>query len=41
MKKIFIFIIYFMFVINVNAFEVDINSDYAFVYNIKENNDNQ
>ena len=26
-----------MFILSVNAFEVDINSDYAFVYNLKEN----
>ena len=37
MKKILIVIISFIFMINVSAFEVDINSDYAFVYNVKEN----
>ena len=37
MKKIFIVFISFIFVMSINAFEVDINSDYAFVYNVKEN----
>jgi len=37
MKKIFMIFISFMFIMNINAFEVDINSDYAFVYNVKEN----
>jgi D-alanyl-D-alanine carboxypeptidase len=37
MKKILIIIISFIFMIRINAIEVDINSDYAFVYNVKEN----
>lgn len=37
MKKIFMIIISFIFIMNINAFEVEINSDYAFVYNVKEN----
>ena len=37
MKKIFIIFISFIFMMSINAFEVDINSDYAFVYNVKEN----
>ena len=37
MKKIFMLFISFIFMMSINAFEVDINSDYAFVYNLKEN----
>ena len=37
MKKIFIVFISFIFMMSINAFELDINSDYAFVYNVKEN----
>ena len=37
MKKIFMIFISFIFMMSINAIEVDINSDYAFVYNVKEN----
>ena len=37
MKKIFMIFISFIFMMSINAFEIDINSDYAFVYNVKEN----
>lgn len=37
MKKIFVIFISFIFIMHIKAFEIDINSDYAFVYNVKEN----